>query len=106
MKNFLVIALVPLLLLAALVSLGTWKGTDWQRNLLDPIGAIGLDERLSSFSPEGSTFLKEYSGEWGRHGLILRPGEKGFASFFLPMVPGADSLTIRVWAYEYGACCV
>lgn len=106
MKGFLVSTLLPLLLLAVLLSFGTRKGTGWERNLLDPAATIAMDERLSSFSPGESTFLKKYRGEWGRHGLILRPGEKGFASFVLPMAPGADSLTVRMWAYDYGACSV
>ena len=106
MKIFLFSVVFPLLLLAALLSFGTRKGTDWERNLLDPTVAIGIDERLSSFSPEESRLVKEYRGEWGRHGLLLRPGERGFASFVLRTAPGADSLIVRIWAYDYGACSV
>ncbi len=106
MKGFLASAVLPLLVLAALLAYGTRKGTDWERNLLDPTAAIGIDERLSSFSPEESNLLKEYRGDWDRHGLLLPPGESGFASFILRMAPGADSLMIRIWAYDYGACSV
>jgi hypothetical protein len=106
MKVFAVSAVFPLFLLAALLAFGTRKGTDWERNLLDPTATIGSDNRFSTFSPEESRVVKEYRGELGRYGLSLRPGEKGYATFVLRMAPGADSLIVGIWAYDYGACSV
>jgi len=106
MKGFLVIAVLPLLLLAALLSFATRKGTDWERNLPSKAETIGVDDRLSPLSPEESKLVKDSSGEWGKRGLILQPGTSGYASFALRKAPGADSLIIRVWAYDYGACSV
>ncbi len=106
MKVFLVSVVFPLLLLAALLSLGTREGTEWERNLLSKAETIGMNEWLSSLSPEESKLLKDFRGEWGKHGLILQPGTSGYASFALRKAPGADSLIVRVWAYDYGACSV
>jgi hypothetical protein len=106
MKAFLLVTFLPLLLLAALLSFGTRRGTDWEKNLRSEAETTGADEWLSSLSPQESKLLQDFRGEWGKHGLMLQPGMSGFASFALSKAPAADSLMVRVWAYDYGACSV
>jgi hypothetical protein len=106
MKAFLLVTFLPLLLLAALLSFGTRKGSDWERNLLSEAKTTGTDEWLSSLSPRESKLLQDFRGEWGKHGLILQPGVSGFATFDLSSAPGSNSLRIRVWAYDHGGCSV
>jgi|GEM_PF-6605070 len=106
MKNFVVITFLPFLLLAALLSFGMRKGTDWDGNLQSDAETVGVDEWLSSLSPRESRLLRDFSGDWGKHGLMLQPGMSGYASFTLSKAPGAESLMVRLWAYDHGACTV
>lgn len=63
----------------------------------------GIDERFSSVSPSRLPFIESYSREWGRYGLMLKPGAEGYVRMRLGNVTGTEVL-VRIWAYDYGAC--
>lgn len=97
--------IAPLFFLTILLTLGTRQGTAWRNNLENSPKSWGLKERFSSIVPNDLEWLEGYSGDWGRYGLTLGPGEKGYARFKFKGIQGADVL-IRLWAYDYGGCTI
>jgi len=94
---------MPLVLLAMLLTIGTRSKTQWRENLEKPQSTRSIDERFSSVSSSELPFIDGYSGEWGRHGLTLKPGAEGYVRMRLDNVGGTEVL-VRMWAYDYGAC--
>jgi len=94
---------MPLVLLAMLLTIGTRSKTQWRENLEKLQSTRGIDERFSSVSSSELPFIEGYSGEWGRHGLTLKPGAEGYVRMRLGNLPGTEVL-VRMWAYDYGAC--
>jgi len=104
-KQISIYLIIPLLLLALLLTLGTRRYTPWRDSLENLPKSWGLIERFSSIVPGDLEWLEGYSGDWGRYGLTLVPGEKGYARFRFKGIQGAEVL-IRLWAYDYGGCTI